>query len=247
MKNKKTRINFLAIGLKFRTKDIIGFLKSITATSSTEAFAEWTEFLQAWQNSWVAEKRNNAEVIIKKCKKSTRHLWEYLWLWGKLIMSPKMINYWDKTLNKRIFKFQNLYWLKTSSRKTVTTIKISPDSPWARRKNTTHSVLQWKRRDYFLKKSSLKLNNNPHCRWGQKTWSTSRFHCKSKVVRTIFLMPFPKTKPKRTIFLTTSMKIILTSGNYFENRWYQAWGVWLNFNVHQFLSMSMSIFNFFWK
>lgn len=247
MKNKKTQINFLVIGLKFRTKDIIGFLNSITATSSTEAFAEWTEFLQAWRNSWVAERHSNAEAIIKKCKKSTRHLCEYLRLWGKLIMSPKMINYWGKTLNKQIFKFQNLYWLKTTSTKIVTTIRIFPGSPWARRKNTTYSVLLWKRRDYLPKKSSLKLNNNPHCLWGQMKWSTNRFHSKSKVVRIIFLMPFPKTKPKRTIFLTTSMKIILTSGNYFENCWYQPWEVWLNFNGHQFLSMSKSIFNFFSK
>lgn len=111
-KNKRIRTNFLDTGGFQKTKDIIGFLKFITALSSTVACGVWIKYLPACQNSSELEKHSNVVAIIKKCKKSTRHLPKFFWVWGKPIMTHMMKGSWKRIWKKIESSFSKIYWRK---------------------------------------------------------------------------------------------------------------------------------------
>jgi hypothetical protein len=53
-----------------KIRDIIGSWRFMQRILSISTFEEWIKFLLLWKNSLRLEKLSNAEVIIKKCKRS---------------------------------------------------------------------------------------------------------------------------------------------------------------------------------
>ncbi len=70
-KRRKILISFLVTGHLQKTKTIIGFCRSTTATSWIAPWEEWTAFLPVWRSSLALEKLSNVAAIIKRCKRST--------------------------------------------------------------------------------------------------------------------------------------------------------------------------------
>ena len=108
------------IGLFRKTKNTTGSWKSTTATLSVKRWGDWIRSLRRWLCLLVLDKLNNAEAIIKKCRKSTTHFQTSYFIWGEPITPQKIhipstktwtiIKLWRLRLSSQLGNYRKSIW-----------------------------------------------------------------------------------------------------------------------------------------